>query len=301
MKKTHNKTLGIFLALLGVVLFSTKAIFVKLAYSHGVDTISLLLLRMLFAMPVYVFVLVFLRTKPTMSIQRKDYVWLFFFSFVGYYIASYFDFIGLKYIKAGLERVVLFVYPTLVLLISRLFLKVKITKVQLWAILLTYIGVCIAFFNELSYEGSAVFTGVVFVFLSALTYAMYLVGSGWLLPKFGVLRYTSYAMLVATFCVLVHYFSVATTSLFVFVPEVYYLGVGMALFSTVIPSFLVSKAIALIGSGNFSIIGSVGPITTIILANLFLNEQFFVPQIIGTTIVILGVLLLSRSELKRSS
>ncbi len=301
MDKTPNKYLGILLALIGVVLFSTKAIFVKLAYAYGVDTISLLLLRMLFSMPVYVLVLFFLRSKPMISIERKDYYWLFFFSFVGYYIASYFDFIGLQYIKAGLERVVLFVYPTLVLLISRVFLKVKITKVQLWAILLTYMGVFIAFFNELSYEGSTVFTGVVFVFLSALTYAMYLVGSGWLLPKFGVLRYTSYAMLVATFCVVIHYFSVATTSLFVYKAEVYYLGAAMALFSTVIPSFFVSKAIDLIGSGNFSIIGSVGPITTIILANLFLEEQFSGYQIIGTAIVILGVLLLSRSELKSSS
>ena len=301
MKKTPNKYLGILLALIGVVLFSTKAIFVKLAYAYGVDTITLLLLRMLFSMPVYVLVLFFLRSKPIISTKRTDYYWLFFFSFVGYYIASYFDFIGLQYIKAGLERVVLFVYPTLVLLISRVFLKVKITKVQLWAILLTYMGVFIAFFNEISYEGSAVFTGVVFVFLSALTYAMYLVGSGWLLPKFGVLRYTSYAMLVATFCVVIHYFSVATTSLFGYEAAVYYLGAAMALFSTVIPSFFVSKAIDLIGSGNFSIIGSVGPITTIILANVFLEEQFSVYQIIGTTIVILGVLLLSRSELKRSS
>ncbi|MGB2129231.1 MAG: DMT family transporter [Flavicella sp.] len=301
MKNKSVTYLGIFLALIGVVLFSTKAIFVKLAYEYGVDTITLLLLRMLFSMPVYVVVLVFLKKKTLISLKFKDYFWLFFFSFVGYYLASYFDFIGLRYIKAGLERVVLFVYPTLVLLLGRLFLKVKVTRAQLLAIVLTYIGVIIAFYNELSYGGNEVYIGVSFVFFSALTYAMYLVGSGWLLPRFGVLRYTSYAMLAATFCVFVHYLSVPTDSLFSYESEVYYLGGAMALFSTVIPSFFVSKAIKMIGSGNFSIIGSVGPITTLILANIFLGELFSSHQIIGTVIVITGVLLLSRSEIKKSN
>lgn len=296
MQTVQQKQIGILLAVIGVVLFSSKAVLVKLAYAYDVDSVSLLLFRMLFAMPVYLILLFFTKKAAPGAVKRSDYLWLFFFGFIGYYMASYFDFQGLQYIKAGLERIVLFIYPTLVLLISRLVFKTKITRIQLIAMLSTYVGVIVAFSGELHLNVKDLFLGVGLVFLSALTYAMYLVGSGWLIPKFGVLRFTCYAMLVSTMCVALHYLFSQEADLFQYPKEVYMLSIAMALFSTVIPSFLVSQAIKMIGSSNFAIIGSIGPISTIVLANIYLGESFTMVQVLGTAIVISGVFLLSRKD-----
>lgn len=296
MLQKETRLLGVVLAILGVVLFSAKAIMVKMAYAYDIDSVSLLLLRMLFSLPVYIVIAAFVKPQRAAEIKKTDYLWLVFFGFVGYYLASYFDFLGLQYIKAGLERIVLFIYPTLVLLISRVFLKTKITKVQIIAILMTYFGVVTAFLGEFDLSGNDLYLGVFLIFLSALTYAMYLVGSGWLIPKFGVLCFTSYAMIVSTICVSIHYVATRDIDVLSYPKEVYYLGVLMAILSTIIPSFLVSKAIKIVGSSNFSIIASIGPISTIVLAYVFLGENLTVYQVVGTVIVISGILLVSKSK-----
>jgi drug/metabolite transporter (DMT)-like permease len=137
---------GIAIGILGVVLFSSKAVMVKLAYNYEVDAISILLLRMLFAFPFYVCIAYLYRNKNSaVSIKHKDYIWIFVFGFVGYYLASYFDFVGLTYIKASLERIILFLYPTIVIILNRLFLKQHISKIQAGAISLTYLGIVLAF------------------------------------------------------------------------------------------------------------------------------------------------------------
>lgn len=296
MEKDKSNSLGVVLAILGVVLFSAKAIMVKLAYVYNIDSVSLLLLRMIFSLPVYIIIALIVKPENKDDIKKTDYLWLVFFGFVGYYLASYFDFEGLNYIKAGLERIVLFVYPTLVLLISRVFLKTKISKIQVFAIIMTYLGVLTAFSGELDLSSDNLYLGVGLIFLSAFTYAMYLVGSGWLIPKFGVLCFTSYAMIVSTICVLLHYVFTHEIDLLGYPNEVYLLGVAMAILSTIIPSFLVSKSIKLIGSSNFSIIASIGPISTILLAYVFLGEQLSVHQVMGTIIVIGGIWLVSKSK-----
>jgi drug/metabolite transporter (DMT)-like permease len=296
MLQKETRSLGVVLAIFGVVLFSAKAIMVKMAYEYDIDSVSLLLLRMIFSLPVYIVIAVLVKPEKADQIKRTDYLWLVFFGFVGYYLASYFDFLGLQYIKAGLERIVLFVYPTLVLLISRVFLKIKITRTQIVAIMITYFGVVTAFFGEFDLSGIDLYLGVSLIFLSALTYAMYLVGSGWLIPKFGVLCFTSYAMIISTVCVLVHFLITREIDLLSYPKEVYFLGVLMAVLSTIIPSFMVSKSIKIIGSSNFSIIASIGPISTIVLAYVFLGENLSVYQVVGTIIVISGILLVSRSK-----
>ena len=289
-----ENSLGVILAILGVVLFSAKAIMVKLAYAYNIDSVSLLLLRMLFSLPVYLVIAILIKPEKKEQIKKTDYLWLLFFGVVGYYLASYFDFEGLNYIKAGLERIVLFIYPTLVLIISRLFLKTKISKTQVLAIILTYIGVLTAFSGELDLNSENLYFGICLIFMSALTYAMYLVGSGWLIPKFGVLCFTSYAMIVSTVCVVIHYLVTREIDLFSFPKEVYFLGLLMAILSTIIPSFMVSKSIKIIGSSNFSIIASIGPISTIVLAYVFLHETLSINQVFGTIIVICGILIVSK-------
>ena len=296
-----SKSLGILYGVLGVVLFSSKAVMVKLAYRYDVDTLDLLLFRMLFSLPFYILILFLIRKKPSKTkISPKDYAWLALFGFVGYYLASYFDFEGLNYIKAGLERIILFVYPTIVVFLSWLIFRQKITKVQGIAILITYVGVLITFWDELDVSGNEVLLGGFLVLLSAITYASYLVGSGWLIPKFGVLRFTCYAMIISTLCIAIHYLLAGSWEFMDYSWQVYAYGLAMAVFATLIPSFLVSAAIERLGANNFSILGSLGPISTILLAFVFLDEKLTYWQLIGMLVVIFGVTYLSIQGKKRA-
>lgn len=294
MDKKKTFISGILLGILGVVLFSSKAVMVKLAYQFKVDALSLLFLRMLFSFPFYI-VIAFIYSKKTnpSSVEKNDYMWLAFFGIVGYYLSSYFDFIGLVYIKASLERIILFLYPTIILIFNKLFLKKPITKTQSIAIILTYIGIVITFWGEVSLSGNDTYLGGFFILLCAITYASYLVGSGWLIPKFGVVKFTSYAMIISCFCVFIHFGLASSVSMFSFPFEVYVLGFLIAIFATVIPSYLVSEAINRISSSNFAVIAGFGPISTIILASIFLNEVLTLVQLFGALVVIVGILLVS--------
>lgn len=294
MKTGRQFWYGIGIGVIGVVLFSSKAVMVKLAYNYNVDAISILLLRMLFSFPFYVVIAYLFRNQNNaISVENKDYLWIIVFGFVGYYLASYFDFVGLTYIKASLERIILFLYPTIVILLNRLFLKQPISKIQAGAIGLTYLGIVLAFSDEVIVSGNDTYLGGFFILLSAITYASFLVGSGWLIPKFGVVKFTAYAMIVSCICVFIHYNIISETDLFSFSWEVYLLGVLIAVFATVIPSFLVSASIKMISSSNFAIVAGIGPISTIILAAIFLNETLTMLQLFGALIVIIGILLVS--------
>jgi drug/metabolite transporter (DMT)-like permease len=255
---------------------------------------------MLFSFPFYV-VIAYLYRDENQGVKniQKDYYWVVFFGLVGYYLASYFDFVGLTYIKASLERIILFVYPTIVILLNRLFFKQPITKIQTLAIFLSYVGIVIAFSDEVDISGGNVYLGGLFVLLSAITYASYLVGSGWLIPKFGVVKFTAYAMLVSCFCVFIHFSIISETDLFTLPWQVYGLGFLIAVFATVIPSFLVSTSIKIISSSNFAIVAGIGPISTIVLASLFLNEKLTLIQFLGALLVIVGIVITSIKKSKK--
>lgn len=297
---TKKLWFGIFLGILGVVLFSSKAVMVKLAYKYNVDAITMLLLRMLFSFPFYVAIAYLYRNKNQgVTIVKKDYAWVLFFGLIGYYLASFFDFVGLTYIKASLERIILFVYPTIVILLNRFFFKQPITKIQFLAIFLSYLGIVFAFSDEVDVSGKNVYLGGFFVLLSAITYASYLVGSGWLIPKFGVVKFTAYAMLVSCFSVFVHFSIIGKTDLLALPWQVYGFGFLIAIFATVIPSFLVSASIKIISSSNFAIVAGIGPISTIILASFFLNESLTFVQFLGALLVIIGIVITSLHKAKK--
>lgn len=291
----------ILIGILGVVMFSAKAVMVKLAYQYNVSAVNLLLFRMVFALPFYIIIALIKKPDPSQKRESKDYLALVLFGFLGYYLASFFDFEGLRFIKASIERVILFIYPTIVIILSRIFLKRAITKLQLIAIVLTYVGVVIAFWDDFSLQGDTFLIGALLIFLSALTYASYLVGSDWLIPKFGVVTFTSYAMIVSCLCVIIHYLIFERTSLLGYHTNVYLLGLGMAFLSTVIPSYLVSWTIKKIGAPDFSILGSFGPISTIILASIFLDEKITMLQIVGTIVVISGIIIISKNKGKKKA
>ncbi|QEG22449.1 DMT family transporter [Mariniblastus fucicola] len=283
----------------GAVLFSTKAILVKLAMPYGIEPVPLLLLRMVFAMPFYAAVLVWLSVKERdQHIPGREptpWIRISVLGVVGYYLASFFDFYGLKFISASLERVILYSYPTIVLLISAVFARKRITVHQAIAVVICYVGIFVAIrFGGSGGVATNVPLGVFLVFLSAVTYAIYLVGSGELIPKMGVWRFTSIAMLVSTACVVVHFALTETvTDLWSYPPEVYWLGFAMAIFATVVPSFLISEGIKRIGATNAAVIGGVGPVSTIVLASIFLGESFTTAQLLGTLCVIVGVIYIS--------
>ncbi|GAA4271830.1 DMT family transporter [Aquimarina gracilis] len=293
MQNKKLSTYGIIFAITGIVLFSAKAVLVKLAYRYTISSEHLLLFRMLFSLPFYLVIAVFSKRDTTVKTTYRDYLWIVFFGFIGYYLASYFDFLGLQYIKAGLERIILFLYPTLVIIISRIFLKDKISQRQLMAMMLTYIGVVITFWGEVRLDSQNLYLGGFLIFLSALTYAIYIVGSGWLIPKFGVVVFTSYAMIVSSMCIILQYLIFDRGDILGYPLELYIICLVMAVFSTIIPSYLVSASIAKIGASNFSIIASLGPFSTIILAYLFLDENLSLIQITGAGIVILGIYIVS--------
>lgn len=295
MNKVNHRYLGYLIGVLGVVMFSAKAVMVKIAYQYEIDPVSLLLLRMLFALPFYLTMLVIeykqIKSKLNTNILTK----IILFGFLGYYLASYFDFLGLEYIKASLERIILFIYPTLVLILSMFFLKSKVTRNQVIAILITYGGVVFIFIQDESLiSGVNIGVGAILIFLSALTYASYLVGSGYLIPKIGSSAFTSLAMIVSCLCVILHFLVVGDVDLLSFPVEVYWLALAMGIISTVLPSYMISYSIKSIGASNFAILGSLGPVSTIILAFVFLREQFTVLQSLGVLIVILGVYFVSK-------
>ena len=293
--KLSNNTIGVITALTAVFLFSSKAILIKLVYKYNVDTVNLLLLRMVFALPFYTAVLFFKKQKEQKKIPLKFWPLLIGLGMIGYYVASFFDFYGLKYLSASLERIILFVYPTLVVIIGAVVLKTKITRVQLIAILITYIGVLITFGSELQVNDSPnLYLGAGLIFMGALTYACYLVGSGWMIPQIGVQRFTSLAMIVACFSVIIHYLLVGKTSVFHYPLEIYIYALTMGIFCTVLPSYMVSYAIQKLGASKFSIIGSIGPVFTILLAVIFLGESITWVQMIGVAIVIVGVAVVSK-------
>lgn len=288
---------GAILVFLGAVFFAGKAILVRYNFIHyHADAVSLLALRMLFSAPFYLVILFFQNRKQedVPKLSRKEWIWMLLIGLVGYYLASIFDFWGLSYVTAAIERIVLFVYPTIVVILSGIFLNKKIQRIQYLALVITYIGVFIAFIPDLQIGMQKnVIIGASLVFLSAFTYALYLMGSGEMIPRVGPQRFTCYAMLISTGMVVIHYWISVGHGLFSLPMEVYGLSIVMAIFTTVIPSFMISEGIRRIGSSNASIIGSIGPVATIVMASSFLGEKINVWQVIGTIIVLGGVLMIS--------
>lgn len=289
---------GLLMAAGGVVLFSTKAIMAKLAYQYEVDHLSILLLRMVFSLPIYLVIGFTYKPKTHVApLSKRDITGVVIAGVIGYYLASLYDFKGLQYISASLERLILFTYPTLVILIARFVLSQSITKNQYLGLIITYTGMIIIFGNEIFLgQNSNYWKGVGLVFLSALTYATYLTFSGKYIPRFGTVRFTSIALSVSAFCVIFHYWIIHGLSVLNFPLEVYLLGAAMAIFATVIPSFLISEAISRIGAPNMSIIGSLGPVSTILMAYWILGESLTVNQFIGAAVVILGIIWVNRRK-----
>jgi drug/metabolite transporter (DMT)-like permease len=292
----RNALIGFVFAALAAIGFSTKAILVKLAYAYPVDAVTLLALRMLFSTPFFLLVaLRHFRPGKALPLQNKDYLSILILGLLGYYLSSLFDFVGLQYISAGLERLILFLYPTMVVLLSALLLGKRVGRSETLALLLSYAGIGVVFADEAQLQAPDIVKGAAFVFVSTLTYSAYLIGTGEAIARVGVARFTASAMLVACIATLLQFvFTHPPQSLLSQPFRVYQLSAVMALFSTVLPVFMLSAAIRLIGSGRAALIGTIGPVATLFMADALLDERLTSQQMAGAGLVLLGVLSLSR-------
>jgi drug/metabolite transporter (DMT)-like permease len=286
---------GFLITLIGAVMLSTKAIFVKLAFQQtSVDALSLLALRMIFSLPFYLLAVWWSRRKQLAPLSRKQILYIIGLGIMGYYVSSLLDFMGLQYISAGLERLVLFLYPTFAILINYFLFRQSVSKLQHAALFLTYSGIILAFLSELNFESGSpsVIWGSFLVLLCAITFSIYIVGTGRLVQQVDSTLFTAYAMLAATFGIFVHFALRGNYQVFNMDTSLWWYGILLAIIATVIPSFLVSEGMKRIGSNNVAIILAVGPVSTILQAYFFLGERITMLQITGTILVIAGVLLI---------
>ena len=284
---------GLALAVAGSVMFSAKAIVVKLAYRHGVDAETLLALRMLMSVPFFAAAL-WWASRGAPALKPREHVLLFVVGILGYYLASYFDFLGLQYISAALERLILYLNPTLVLLLSVLVLRRPVTRFDAIALLLSYGGILLVFWHDVRLDADGVVTGALLVFASAACYAVYLVLSGELVRTVGPIRLTAYAMCVATIGVVAQFAVVRPLASLAQPAPVLWLSAVNAVLCTVLPVFATMLAVARIGAGPVSLAGMIGPVATIALGYGFLGEAVSVGQLAGTALVLAGIFVLSR-------
>lgn len=289
---------GFFLATLGAVLFSAKAIVTKLTYRYGVDALTVLGFRMMLSLPFFALMALLQSQKARHGLiprlTRIQGFQVVFLGFIGYYLSSYLDFLGLQYISASLERLILFLAPTFVLLLSALLLKKPIAGRQWVALALSYVGVVVVFLQDLSFSGYNVPLGSALVLGAALSYAFYLIGSGELLRQIGATRLVAYAMSVSCLISMAHFFSVYSVSGLYQHMAVYQLSMIHATLNTVLPTFMIMWAVARIGAPMTSQLGLVGPVSLLFLAAWLLGEPITVLQLVGTAITLTGAIALAR-------
>ena len=291
---TRNAYIGVACTLIAAIGFSAKTVIVKLAYQYGVDTMTLLALRMLFALPFFV-LMAWWAGPNTTPITRHDWLAMTGLGFIGYYIGSYLDFAGLQYISAGLGRLILYLYPTLVLLLSALLLKQPVRVWHLVSLALSYSGIALVFQHEVGIgeDLRQVALGAILVFGAAATTAFYLVTGSNIVQRLGPMRFTAYALIAASFFVIAHFTVTHSPEKLLVAYPVYWLALVMAVFSTVLPLWLTAEGLKRIGANQVALVACIGPLSTILLAHLFLGEPVTTIQMAGAALVLAGVMIIS--------
>lgn len=301
MKKhsTNIISKGFLIALTGAILHSGKAIFTKLVYAiEPINGSSLLTLRMLFSLPFYALILFLFRKAKTPSYNAKA-IKLSVFLGLAFYASALFDFEGLQYVSASIERLILFIYPSLVLVFLWIFFKKKIKKYQAFALFLTYTGILIAFVHEaksMQFDSNFL-KGSILVFICSCIYAWYIIKNSDLIAIVGIEKATSITMIICAIAATgVFLLSQPLTSLFNLPAKVYWLTFAMAVISTVLPTYMVAYGIKKIGSSDAAVVNSIGPVSTIVQAYFILGENIGMYQIAGTLLVITGVWMIGRNN-----
>jgi len=289
-------SIGIICALVATFGLSFKAIIIKLVYQHSpeIDAITILVIRLALALPLFILLLKKYAPKTTTPMLRRDLMSLFMLGFIGFYLSAILDFSALAYIPAGLERLILFLYPTFVVLITFFLHPQQIKPKIIAALALSYLGILIVFIEQTQYFTSEYLLGSLLVFGAAVVFAIYTVVSVKPIQQHGAIRFTVYAMIGATFATVIHAMYQHGLQVFVQSIEVYALIAPMAVFSTVLPLILMAEGIKRIGAPNASILSTSGPIITLTLAYFMLGETFGALQAIGGLMIIFGVFLVAK-------
>ena len=294
---------GPLFAVLGVLGFSFKAILIKLAYAWSdVDPVSLMTLRMLYSAPFFVAIAWWAGRAPGAApIAQRDWWLLLGLGFIGYYLSSLLDFLGLQYITASLERLVLFLYPTIVVVLSALFLRQSVTKRAAVALGLSYAGIALAVWHDIRLSGNVAATalGGALVFGGALGYAIYLVAAGGIIARLGSSRFIAWAMLASAAFIFVQFALTHPLSALNVSADVHALSVAMAVFCTVLPTWMIAESVRRIGASTASLIGSLGPVFTLAFGAVLLGEPVNALQLVGMALVLAGVMLVSRGTRNR--
>lgn len=288
---------GFVLVLASAVLFSTKSIFIKLAYQEPVDAITLLTLRMVLALPFFL-VMGFwgARQEKHTPLTLRDWLALIALGFGGYYMAALLDFLGLRFISAGLERLVLFLYPTLTVLITAVWLRRPVSA-RIWmAIAVCYVGMGLVVAPDLNHPSSSLGLGIALVFGSSFTYAIYLVGSGEMIHRIGANRFTGFVLSIACLSCAGHFLLVNPLSALQVSSRVMLLGLTLAVLCTVLPATMLTNGIRYIGASQAALLGAVGPVSTLFLGYVVLGETLGWIQGIGTVFVLGGVIMIMRNK-----
>lgn len=296
----HNRTwlFGLACVVAGTTLFATKGIIIKLAYAEGITASPLLMLRMLFALPFYAAMAIWVNVKKPGPLSRMQHLQIVGLGVLSYGVSSLFDFMGLQYITAGLERIILYVYPTLVLLILAVWKKQLITVRDRLALALAYIGMLLVFVHDiqLSNDWRLTLLGTVLVLVATVTFALFVALAGDIIPRVGSTRFTSYAMLSACAGVMLFCLIKDGSGGFQQTPRIYVLSLLLAFFCTVLPTFMMNKGISIVGSGKTAMMGSFGPVITLFLGAWILTEPLTVIQLLGAGLVIAGVAVTGRQN-----
>ncbi len=287
---------GLVLAIVGAIFFSAKAIVAKLMYRYQVDAVMVITLRMVFSFPMFAVVAVWkARTQPPLA--RADYLRIVVLGLMGYYLSSFLDFLGLQYISAGLERLILFLTPSFVMLIAFFFFKRKVGWIEWAALLVSYFGTVLVLQHDLHAGGSDVILGSLLVLGSAFSYSIYLISSGELVRRVGAVRLVAYAMCVSSVACVIQFFVLRSPGeLLTQAVGVYQLSLFNAVFCTVLPVFLTMVAVARIGAPTAAQAGLVGPVSTLFMGAALLDEPITGIQLLGTSLVLAGMWLLSRKK-----
>ncbi len=284
---------GVICVLISATLFSAKSVFVKLAYQYSVDAVTLLALRMAFALPFFL-VMLYTAHEASPCLNRKDYSGLIIAGVAGYYGASILDFWGMEFISASLERLILFMYPTLTVFLSALCFKTTISRKTWIAITISYTGMMLVFAGNQQQESTHLILGSILVFLGALAYAAYLIASGALIPQFGAARFTALALSIASTCCFLHFlFSHSLTILTTIPKRVWLLSAILGFFCTFVPATLLTQGIRRIGAPQSALISAISPVITLALGAWLLDEFLTYWQIFGASLVLFGVVLTS--------
>src|ERR1700676_1176491 len=284
---------GILLAIFGAISFSGKAIIVKLAYRYGVDAVTLIMYRMLFALPLFL-ILGWWSGRGKPRLTWRDARAVAGLGFCGYYLSSFLDFAGLRYISASLERLILYLNPTLVLGLGVLLFHRKVSRKQIVALAVSYAGVLCVFGKEVTLQGANVPLGATLVFGSAVSYAVYLAYSGEEVKRLGALRLTGLATTVACIICIAQFFVLRPWSAIDVAPQVLWLSALNATACTFAPVLMVMMAIELIGASLTAQASTIGPLSTILMAVMLLGEPFTAWVAAGTVLVVAGIWLLVR-------